>query len=65
MEYTVYDPAVGVGYGPFDTHEEAIFFIQYATDKDVPGAEMMEVQELMHPQDFVLDLELEEDMARL
>jgi hypothetical protein len=36
-------------------------FIQWAEEVEAPGAENLEIKSLTHPQDYVLDHELEMD----
>jgi len=62
--YLVFDGTTATYIGPFDTDEEARFFID-EMDFSLPGGSGgMEIEELVHPQEFVLDNAFEEAMAK-
>jgi hypothetical protein len=63
--YQVYDAQAGENIGPFETAEDAMFFIQWAEEVEAPGAEAFELQPLIHPQDYVLDNDLERERMYL
>lgn len=59
--YIVFDTLSGDNIGPFDSAEDATYFIAYCEEVQFPGADAMEIQTLQHPQDFVLDNDLERE----